>query len=307
MPQRLCSIERSQALKTPFSDSLQNFQSIRRENLLQKPSFLALSSKRENGRSIFIIFTHVSIMRRFHYPKTITYGPRMVLNALLVAVVLLCTAGAATALVNEDRESLVLQPANTHAALRADITASYNVALQAARGFNFKPEAKTSVGFVTALTVDGKAARSDLVVRDPTSPSAGTLSVVAVLSHVTWDHNANPMYLSGFVSNANRAEMTFLEKTLKPGVDVDFNIRIFNYNAATKAYAESFAAEGGKTLQGTLDGVGSDPNYTVGDSPSTEVLSPQNFPFNIGIVPKVAANIACLKPDGSKSSFRWGK
>jgi hypothetical protein len=160
-------------------------------------------------------------------------------------------------------------------------------ALDVYQGFNFKKDKQTPVGYITAVTIGDQALTADQeTIKDPEQP-ANNLSakVVAVLNNYLWETGVtDAMYFSGQISTANKQLLAQLILGSFANINVTFNYVIYEYDPLAKKYFKSNYTDA--ALNGLLEKNGDDLNITVADDASSEVQSPKNFTFQIGIKPK---------------------
>lgn len=175
------------------------------------------------------------------------------------------------------------------------------------QGYNFKKDKQTTVGYVTAINIGGTDLAADQrTCKDPTSPDAA-LAVVAVLSDVLWELGpTDALYFSGQVSTANKQALLGLIYNTMTSVVVTFQFTIYEYDPIAKKYFECFTS-GATTMNGLLEKRGEDLNLTVADDVSTEVQSPENYAFTIGIKPQPSAQTLTIATSSQKNVVKpWG-
>lgn len=181
-------------------------------------------------------------------------------------------------------------------------------ALDVYQGFNFKKDKQTPVGYITALSIGGQAMKADQeTIKDPEQPANNISSkVVAVLNHYLWETGAtDAMYFSGQISTANKQSLAELILGTFANINITFNYVIYEYDPLAKVYYKSNYLDA--ALEGMLEKNGEDLNISVADDPSTEVQSPKNFTFQIGIKPQSkeqAVNVATASQ--KKIVKKWG-
>jgi hypothetical protein len=182
----------------------------------------------------------------------------------------------------------------------------FSASLSVDQGFNFRKDVSTPVGFIKTLSVNGKAMAADFEVKDPMNPTTG-FKVVAVLSDTSWAVGAtDAFYFSGQVSAPNRQDlqlMTYLDLT---NVETLFKFDVYGYDPVAKKYFKAFHA-GDVELKGILEKNGQDLNLSCSDMPSSEVQSPINYSFHIGVKPQpVEQNITLATADQKNVVKFWG-
>ncbi len=175
------------------------------------------------------------------------------------------------------------------------------------QGYNYKKDKQTTVGYVTALNVGGTDLAADQKTpTDPTKPGSN-LAVVAVLSDVLWELGVtDAVYFNGQISTANRQTVLGLIFGTMVNIQVTFDFDIYEYDPLEKKYFKVFTSAGA-VMNGLLEKRGDDLNVTVADDPSTEVQSPENYAFSIGIKPQPTAQSLTIATGASKSIVKpWG-
>jgi hypothetical protein len=154
------------------------------------------------------------------------------------------------------------------------------------QGFNFDKHRQDTVGFITSLEIGGQPLDADLkTISDPLNPTSVLPGVVAVLSNYSWDTSkVSSMYFSGQISTKNRQKIAEMMMGSWANIEVKFEFVIDEYELLTKKYFKSASVDG--PLLGLIEKNGKDLNIDVGESPSAEVPSPENYPFRIGIKAK---------------------
>jgi len=179
-------------------------------------------------------------------------------------------------------------------------------ALDVYQGFNYKKDKQTAVGFITKLKVgDIEFAANIESVKDPTAPTSD-VKVVAVLNNYMWaTGTTDALYLSGQITVKNKNEMA--QKLLGGFTDfsVELNYVIYEYDPLEKKYFKSNFVD--SDLKGVLEKNGEDLNLAVADDASTEVQSPKNYTFQIGVKPKSEEQAINLAMNSSaKVVKKWG-
>jgi len=182
----------------------------------------------------------------------------------------------------------------------------FSASLSVDQGFNFRKDVSTPVGFIKTLSVNGKAMAADFEVKDPMNPTTA-MKVVAVLSDTSWAVGAtDAFYFSGQVSAPNRQDlqlMTYLDLT---NVETLFKFDVYGYDPVAKKYFKAFHA-GDVELKGILEKNGQDLNLSCSDMPSSEVQSPINYSFHIGVKPQpTEQNITLATADQKNVVKFWG-
>lgn len=160
------------------------------------------------------------------------------------------------------------------------------------QGFQFKVGVRATVGHITRLTLAGKELTADLSVKDPLAP-ATTLAAVAVLSGCSWaGRAADPIYLMGQVSAANRKK---LAKHLAAGpgaAAIGLIFAVYDYDSLEQRYYKGLCPQSA-LLSGHLadDGM----SLTISDEADHGISSPINYAFTIGAAPTTDTQLLALR------------
>ncbi len=178
--------------------------------------------------------------------------------------------------------------------------------LDAYQGYNFKKDKQTPVGFITKLAIGDSDIAADQFCKDPTHPVTD-LKVVAVLTDVLWEVGVtDAVYFSGQVSTASKQAISLLVYSALVNIDVTFQFAVYEYDPLAKKYFLSFHSNG-NDMKGLLEKRGEELNLSVSDDASTEVQSPQNYAFAIGIKPKPEAQVLQVATGDQKNVVKaWG-
>jgi hypothetical protein len=174
------------------------------------------------------------------------------------------------------------------------------------QGFDFKKDIQTPVGFLTSLTIGGVALKADLTVKDPMTP-ANDLPVVAVLSGAMWELGpTDTLYYTGQVSVANKQATQQLLYADLSKVDVVLAFSVYAYDPIQKAYFQCLLPTS-NPLNGLVEKTGTDLNMSVADDFSSEVQSPENYAFQIGVKPQPSAQQVTVATSFSVKVVKpWG-
>jgi len=157
------------------------------------------------------------------------------------------------------------------------------------QGYNFKKDVQTPVGFITALKIGDTELSADQTCKDTMSPE-DDLKVVAVLSGSLWELGVtDALYFSGQLSVGNKQKVQMLTYKDLTKVDTTCTFTVYDYDPVQKAYFKCKLPTDDATLNGLLEKNGGDLNLNVADDASTEVQSPENYAFQIGIKPQPSA------------------
>jgi len=185
--------------------------------------------------------------------------------------------------------------------------ATFQKQLDVYQGYNFKKDVQTPVGFLTALTIGGITLKADQTCKDPMGPEKD-LAVVTVLSGVMWELGVtDALYFSGQVSVYNKQQVKQLTYKDLSKVDVTCVFMIYEYDPIEKKYFKCLQPTEDKVLNGLLEKRGSDLNIDIADDASTEVQSPENYSFRLGVKPEPQAQTITVATSFSVKVVKsWG-
>lgn len=175
------------------------------------------------------------------------------------------------------------------------------------QGFNFKKDKTTTVGFITKLKVATSDITADFTVKDVLNPTTD-LKVAAVLTSVLWETGVtDAVYLSGQISATNRQNVALLTYLNLTNVEVTFQFTVYEYDPVQKKYYKCLHCNDAD-MKGILEkSSGGDLNITVADEPGSEVQSPINYSFQIGIKPQPTAQTLQIATADQKTVVKsWG-
>ncbi|MCK6588096.1 MAG: hypothetical protein HUU21_04015 [Polyangiaceae bacterium] len=174
------------------------------------------------------------------------------------------------------------------------------------QGYNYKKDKQTPVGFITKLKIGTVELVTDQKCKDPMNPT-NELAVVAVLSGVLWEVGVtDAVYFSGQISTANKQSVALMVINALTNIETVFQFSVYDYDPLVKEYFLSFQSNS-KDMNGLVEKRGDDLNISVADDPSTEVQSPENYAFQIGIKPQPSAQDLHLATGKGKNFVKsWG-
>jgi hypothetical protein len=175
------------------------------------------------------------------------------------------------------------------------------------QGYNFKKDVQTPVGFLTSLKIGDITLKADQTVKDPLAPETD-LPVVAVLSGSMWELGVtDTLYYSGQISVYNKQQTQQLVYKGLTKVDVVFKFAVYTYDPIEKKYFKCMLGTDDAELNGLLEKNGEDLNLSVADDASTEVQSPENYSFQIGVKPQPSAQVVTVATSFSDKVVKsWG-
>jgi len=174
------------------------------------------------------------------------------------------------------------------------------------QGYNFKKDKQSTVGFLLSIKIGDTTLTADQTCKDPTAPTTD-VKCVAVLNHFLWETGVtDAIYFSGQVTVTNKQSVSLLTYTDLSKVEAVFQFSVYEYDPAAKVYYLSCHSNS-TDMKGIIEKNGSELNLSVADDPSTEVQSPLNFAFQVGIKPQPSAqNINLATSQSGKIVKSWG-
>jgi hypothetical protein len=183
---------------------------------------------------------------------------------------------------------------------------TFSRSLDIYQGYNYKKDKQTPVGFIIKLKIGDTELKADQACKDPTNPTSD-LKVVAVLSNILWETGVtDAVYFAGQISVDNRQEAAQLVINNLVNVDSVFQFSVYDYDPKEKKYYLAFHSNNAD-MKGLLEKRGEDLNIAVADDASTEVSSPLNYAFQVGIKPQPEAQALHLATGSGKNFAKsWG-
>lgn len=175
------------------------------------------------------------------------------------------------------------------------------------QGFNFKAAMQLQTGFIEYLKIGDRVISADLTVRDPENPRQDK-RVVGVVSDMAWQGGyADPLHFACNVSVVSRQVLLELGNTVTDATQVEVAFAIYDYDSTANVYFRTFHANG-ERLRGTVWKSGETLAYVVADDQSSEVQSPINYRFGLGILPPAVAQQFFVAAPGTETTIlQWGK
>lgn len=185
--------------------------------------------------------------------------------------------------------------------------ATFQKNLDIYQGYNFKKDVQTPVGFITSLKIGDISLNVDQTCKDPMSPETD-LKVVTVLSGSLWEMGVtDALYFAGQLSVYNKQQIKQLVYKDLSKVDVTCKFVVYDYDPLEKKYFKCQLPTDEAELNGLLEKRGSDLNVDVSDQASSEVQSPENYAFQIGIKPQPAAQAITIATSFTDKIVKsWG-
>ncbi len=182
----------------------------------------------------------------------------------------------------------------------------YRKPLDVYQGYNFKKDKQTPIGFITKMKLMGIDLAVDQTCKDPMNPTAD-IKALAVLSDVLWQTGVtDAVYLSGQVSTTNKQSIMTSIYSVQSNIEVIFSFKVYEYDVAARKYFLAFHS-GDVSMKGVLEKRGEELNLSVADDASTEVQSPENYAFQIGIKPQATEQkLYVAVGDQKQITKAWG-
>lgn len=173
------------------------------------------------------------------------------------------------------------------------------------QGYNYKKDRQTPIGYITKLKIGDAELSADQTVKDPMSPD-DDLKVVAVLNAALWGLGVtDAVYFSGQLSVASKQSCLELIYKSLTKVEIMFQFSVYDYDPVAKKYYKCLTVD--DDLKGILEKNGDQLTLSVAEDKSTEVQSPENYAFHIGIKPQPEAqNITVAVADQKNIVKAWG-
>lgn len=163
--------------------------------------------------------------------------------------------------------------------------ASSSFTCSVSQGFNFEKDSQDLIGHINYLKIGDTAMDSDLNVTDPANP-AKTVKVFGVASGIHWNGGyAEPVTFSAQVSVPNKNKLATLQHKSMANTAVEVQFTIYDYDPKAKKYYKCFHSNGVK-LKGLVMKQGGELAMNVAMDQSTEVVSPKNHAFQLGVMPQ---------------------
>lgn len=176
----------------------------------------------------------------------------------------------------------------------------------ASQGFNFQKDEQVIIGHLVSCKVGDTALKSDIEVTDPEN-NTGKVKVFGVVTGIFWAGGyADPVQFSCQVSNNNKNTIATLTHKSMSNTAVTFKFNIFDYDPKQKKYYKCFHTNEAD-LEGLVLKSGGSLAIAIDMDASSEVVSPKNFNFNMGVMPaekEMQIHLAVSVTD--KFAKKWG-
>ncbi|MHC4391176.1 MAG: hypothetical protein ACYS22_07645 [Planctomycetota bacterium] len=173
------------------------------------------------------------------------------------------------------------------------------------QGYNLEKDNQETIGHLTYLSIGGTPFTADQSVKVPGTADT-TEKVVSIMSTIEWEGGyARPIVMSGQLSTANKQTMSgFVHGTLS-NTEVQFKFAIYEYDPSAKVWFKTLFAE--ENLVGLVAKEGSELKVVIEDKPSEDVISPQNYKFDLTVMPKeLEQSVHFATKSGAPVVLKWG-
>jgi hypothetical protein len=174
------------------------------------------------------------------------------------------------------------------------------------QGFNFEKDSQAQVGHINYLKIGDTALNSDLSVTDPADVKK-TVKVFGVVSSIYWKGGyANPVQFSAQVSVDNKNKLATLQHKTLSNTEVEIQFTVYDYDHKVKKYFKCFHSNSIK-LKGLVLKSGGELAMNIDMDQSSEVPSPKNHAFSLGVMPQdLAQEIHLAFAESNKLVKKWG-
>lgn len=156
------------------------------------------------------------------------------------------------------------------------------------QGFNFQKDSQEQIGHINSLKIGDTEMASDLNVTDPMN-IANYVKVFGVASGIHWNGGyAEPVTFSAQVSVPNKNKLATLQHKSMANTEVEISFTIYDYDPKAKKYYKCFHTNGAK-LKGLVLKQGGELAMNIAMDQSSEVVSPKNHTFQLGVMPQDTA------------------
>lgn len=153
------------------------------------------------------------------------------------------------------------------------------------QGFNFQKDAHDIIGHINYLKIGDTEMASDLNVTDPMN-IRNYVKVFGVASGIYWKGGyAEPVQFSSQVSVDNKNKLYTLQHKSMANTEVTLQFTFYDWDPKAKAYYQAFHTNAVK-VKGLVLKQGSALVMNIDMNQSTEVVSPKNHTFTLGVMPQ---------------------
>jgi hypothetical protein len=173
------------------------------------------------------------------------------------------------------------------------------------QGYNYKKDVQATIGYITKMKIGDTDLDVNQSCKDPMNPTAD-LKVVSVLGQFDWYAGpTDAIYFTGQLALSNKQKLVLLAFQDLVKVAVVFQFAVYEFDPAAEKYFKAATCDA--ALNGILEKNGADLNLSVSNDASTEVQSPLNYQFQIGVKPQPSSQKITLASGQGKNIVRlWG-
>lgn len=175
------------------------------------------------------------------------------------------------------------------------------------QGYDYQKDVQTPIGYLTSLKIGDTELKADQTVKDPMAPDTD-LPVVAVLSGALWELGVtDAFHFAGQLSVYNKQNVLSLVYKSLAKVDVTFKMAVYEYDPLEKKYFKCLLGTDDAALNGLVEKSNGELTLSISEDASTEVESPKNYAFHIGINPQPSAQTVTIATSFSDKVVKsWG-
>lgn len=184
--------------------------------------------------------------------------------------------------------------------------AETHLSASVSQGFNFQKDAQDIIGHINSLKIGDTELDSDLNVTDPMH-IANYVKVFGVASSIHWRGGyAEPVQFSAQVSVGNKNKLATLQHKSMANTEVEVRFTFYDWDPKTKSYYQAFHTDTVK-VKGLVLKQGGALMMNIDMNQSTEVVSPKNHTFTLGVMPQdTAMELFLAFSSTDKLTKRWG-
>ncbi len=174
------------------------------------------------------------------------------------------------------------------------------------QGFNFEKDSQELVGHINYLKIGDTVMDADLNVTNPVDQTK-LVKVFGMVSGINWNGGyAEPVYFSAQVSVPNKNKLATLQHKSMANTEVEVQFTVYDYDPKAKTYYKCFHSDD-KKLKGLVLKSGGELAMNIAMDQSSEVVSPKNFTFSLGVMPQdMAQQIHLAVSKTGKFVKQWG-
>lgn len=163
--------------------------------------------------------------------------------------------------------------------------AETSLAASVSQGFNFQKDAQDNIGHINYLKIGDTEMDSDLNVTDPMN-IRNYVKVFGVASSIYWKGGyAEPIQFSAQVSVPNKNKLATLQHKSMANTEVEVQFTFYSWDPRSKSYYQAFHTNAVK-VKGLVLKRGGSLAMNIAMDQSSEVVSPKNHTFTLGVMPQ---------------------